>query len=218
MRKLSKFQRRLAAAVALTSVPLIAPFLYLAGWMLWYRMPAGAPEIVDLRIHSTEQPHFVILCAALADKWHGFPGHCYVSWSDQLPINVLQADSVGYVPARVSDAVPSLWREVDGLMVDHADVGNRRNLDMLITVVDLDAYKRTHKLAHTWNRSRFQTGVCDCVCFVNDIATDLGLNVPPRKYRFPQDYIREIKALNRGRASTTTLSAFKQAVEKPAVR
>src|SRR5579862_7032030 len=73
------------AVLSLLLSTAMALLAYAAIWAVWYRIPVLAPETVDLRQWQTEKPYYVSFCAALASNPHGFPGHCYVVWSDKPP-------------------------------------------------------------------------------------------------------------------------------------
>ncbi|HEY9775451.1 MAG TPA: hypothetical protein V6C81_16915 [Planktothrix sp.] len=170
--------------------------LYMAVWAVQYRRAAEPLQVLDLRAQATDKPYYVILCAALADNPIGFPGHCYVAWSEREPKDILALDSAGFVPMHLHDQVPSLWSNVQGTMVDHAAIGNTRNLNALVVIVDADRYRSSRKLSERWRHRQFQTGVSDCVAYVDDIAKELAVKTPPRSHKFPQDYLRDLKAIN----------------------
>ena len=173
-------------------------FTYASFWAVWYRIPSRPACVIDLRTNWKEPACYVSLCAGLASNPHGFPGHCWVSWSKQWPsFDASTAiDSMGFVPTRPEDQVPSLWKRVAGSKVHNASFGNLRNVDALIVMVNENQFARTLDLRESWKRDGFQVGIADCVCFVDDVAAKLGIRRPSRYYKFPQDYIRELKALN----------------------
>jgi hypothetical protein len=74
---------------------------------------------------------------------------------------------------------------------------NCRNLDKLTVIVDPTTFERSRQLCNHWNQSNFQTGVRDCCAFTKLIAKDIGLKTPDKSYIYPQDYISELKLLNR---------------------
>jgi hypothetical protein len=164
---------------------------YGVGWGVWYRMPRGADEVVDLR-----RSRHVIFCAALANNTHGFPGHAYVAWTADQNCDLKRADSIGFVPRYADVIVPSLYKSVPGLLMPGAH-DNYRNLDKLTVIVDPATFERSRKLCNNWNQSNFQTGVRDCCAFTKLIAKDIGLKTPDKSYIYPQDYISELKLLNR---------------------
>jgi hypothetical protein len=178
---------------------------YAVSWGVWFRLPRGADEVVDLRRSEDEEdapsdaPGYVIFCAALANNPHGFPGHAYVVWSADRVGDLKLADSMGFAPHCAEVILPSLFKPVRGVLDGKASRDNYRNLDKLIVIVDRPAFERSRKLCDTWNQGHFQTGVRDCCAFTRLIAKDIGLKTPDQSYIFPQNYISQLKLLNRQR-------------------
>ena len=184
-------------------------FSYALFWAGWYRIPAGPVQFVDLRKHalttaadgpirSLDQcDHYVVFCASLADNVHGFPGHCYVCWTRDLSVDLLKCDSLAYMPAKFEDQIPSLVSKVDGVVISQAARGNMRNLSKLVVAVDSKTYERSKLVAKQWSPENFQVGVKDCVAFTNNVASAVGLRTPNCSFRFPQDYLRDLRDLNR---------------------
>jgi hypothetical protein len=187
-------------ALACTFLTIATIFLaYGVGWGVWYRMPRGAAECVDLRRSTHDAPRYVIFCAALANNPHGFPGHAYVVWTADKDCDLKLADSMGYGPQCAEVILPSLFKPVRGVLDGKASENNHNNLDKLIVIVDRPVFQRSRKLCNTWNQEHFQTGVRDCCAFTRMIAKDIGLKTPDQSYIFPQDYISQLKQLNRQR-------------------
>lgn len=175
---------------------------YLLIWGVVYRFPHSAPLVVDARKDKTERPHYVAICAALAANKHGFPGHAYVAWSDSLPLDLEHVESLGFVPISPSDQIPSLWRNVPGSLVDKAADGNKRNLNAVIVVVDSKTFKLSKANSKNWKSDQFKVGSSDCVAFARSVATSLGLKTPESRYKYPQDYVAQLKILNQKSASS----------------
>jgi hypothetical protein len=181
-------------------------FSYALFWAGWYRIPAEPPQFVDLREHTNvatslirpvDRPgHYVVFCASLAENVHGFPGHCYVCWTRDPNIDLLKCDSLAYMPARFEDQIPSLVSKVDGVVIPHAARGNMRNLSKLVVAVDPATFAQSKLVAKQWDPKDFQVGVKDCVAFTNSVANAVGLRTPKRAFKFPQDYLRELRTIN----------------------
>jgi hypothetical protein len=169
---------------------------YMVFWGFWYRVPGDA-AVIDLRTAGARDFKCVTFCGSLASNAHGFPGHAYVAWSDAPPADFATVEATGYVPFRACDQIPSLVSNVRGCVVTRASEGNLRNLDTLSVLVDADKFERARRTAAQWRSELFRVGVRDCVRYTDAIARDLGLKTPRADYKFPQDYIRELKALNR---------------------
>lgn len=174
--------------VCILFVPCLALITYLGGWAIWYRVPATPASVVDLRSDKKDPGMRVSFCAALADNPHGFPGHCYV---------VFAGNGISYVPTKRDDQIRSLYSAVDGTIVFGIPKGNDRNLDRTTVMCDREMFERARREAMQWSPQGFKVGERDCVQFTNNVARTIGLNVPQSKYKFPQDYLRELKELNR---------------------
>ncbi len=169
--------------------------LYMLAWAALYRLPHGAPGIVDMCSDSSSS-RYVILCCGLASNSHGYPGHCYIAWADSIPVKLDRVETRGYVPKYAHDQIPSLFRDVPGILVDNASQGNLRNLDAVVAIVDQDKFDQTKEASLKWKESRFRVGQSDCVAYADEIAGLLGLKTPDRRYKYPQNYIAELKRLN----------------------
>jgi hypothetical protein len=184
-------------AVALTlSFTFLLLASYVVLWALLYRLPPTPPIVTDRRVSQSERPYFVTFCAGLASNTIGFPGHAYVVWTPELPTDLSSGESAGYVPCRYLDQMPSLWTHVTGQISNHCTSGNMRNLSFLTVIVNRADYEKTRLTCNTWKTDKFQAGVRDCVAFSNEIASELGLKTPHTIYKYPQDYLRELKQLN----------------------
>lgn len=170
--------------------------VYLLCWAVVYRLPHSPPALVDLRSSIHERPFYVAICAGLASNVHGFPGHGYVVWSESLPLNLSKCESRGFVPAHFADQIPSLYRTVPGLLVPNATDGNLRNFDAVVVVVDKAAYDKSKITSRSWKSDIFKVGSSDCVAYANSIARGVGLLTPKTSFKYPQDYIKQLKALN----------------------
>ena len=195
-RQISRWQFILAAAIVM---PLFALFIYAVAWAAWYRLPAGQAQFVDLRCNASDHPYYVHLCSGLASNLHGFPGHCYVVWTESATCDLASGESAGYVPRYSQDQIASLWRPVAGLMVNKATDGNMRNLNRVVAVVSKTEYDRSKEICRNWSDKHFHTGVRDCVSFTDEIANVVGLKRPSRDHVFPQDYVQQLKHLNTNR-------------------
>jgi hypothetical protein len=193
VRRSFKVVRRMALTILIAIVLLAS---YLTYWALSHRLMTSAPVMIDRRTSQIETPYYIKICAALADNPVGFPGHCYVVWESALNEDFLSAPSAGYVPNQLLDQLPSLWTHVPGMVARNSARGNLRNLSVLTVIVDRAEYEKTQHICDTWNTDKFQAGVRDCVAFANAIATELNLTTPATTYKYPQDYLRELKRLN----------------------
>jgi len=184
-------------AIAVTiSIFVLLLASYLTFWALSYRQPTGSPLIIDRRASLSDKPYYISSCAALADNPVGFPGHCYVVWTSDLHEDFNSAQSAGYVPSHRFDQLPSLWTHVPGMVAKNCVRGNLRNLYVLTVIVDRADYEKTQLTCDSWKTDQFQAGVRDCVAFANAIASELDLATPATAYKYPQDYLRELKNLN----------------------
>jgi len=186
----------LAIVCGLPVLGLSGLLLYLLVWGFAFRIPHSAPSFIDLRTSKSEQPYYVAICAGLASNTHGFPGHNYVIWSDSLPINLAENQSRGFVPSIPTDQIPALWKRVPGALVTNASDGNLRNFDSVVVAVDQSTFERSLRQSRTWRADEFKVGSKDCVAYAHSIASAVGLNAPAPQYRYPQDFIRELKNLN----------------------
>jgi len=174
-------------------------------WAVTYRMPRTQPLCLDLRRASPGSSHWkpaegrsFLICAALANNPHGFPGHCYVVWDRQSPVSLQYAESEGFIPGSTAALIPSLYSNVSGCMADHAAIGNMRNLDYIAIRVDKDTYDRLRAVRASFvSDSTFRTGVRDCVAYVDEIAAIAGLERPSHNNLYPLDYLERLKQLNR---------------------
>jgi hypothetical protein len=169
---------------------------YAAWWAVNYRVPPSPRGFVDLRRDSSTPAFYITFCASLATNPHGFPGHSYVVWSRTPSWNQQNADAIGFVPRYSRDQIASVFTYVPGLMVPGASEGNMANLDSLTVVVDKEKYEETLALREQWDATTFRAGLHDCVSFMDSIAEDVGLKVPSRKFSYPQDHLKQLKALN----------------------
>lgn len=181
----------------LTTV-LIALTAYLLVWGMLYRLPRTPPVVVDMREDRTTQPRYVAFCAALAANEHGFPGHAYVVWSDSLPIDLNTAESLGFGPRHEEDQISSLWQQVPGAVVAQASAGNQRNLNAIIAIVDEQTFEFSRLKSRSWKSDKFKVGTNDCVAYVQSIASVIGLKTPDTHYKYPQDFVEQLKSLNPG--------------------
>lgn len=175
---------------------LVALAVYAAFWAVWYRIPAGPHKSIDLRAQKTEEPRYISFCASLAENPHGYPGHCYVVWTEGPPKDLLSAESASFMPAQFWDQLPALWTFVPGFIQPHSARGNLRNLDMLTVTVSKTMYEKSRVERARWDSKSFRVGHRDCVSFANNLALSIGLRTPAASYRYPQDYLRELKQLN----------------------
>lgn len=170
-------------------------------WACAYRLPRSQPVLVDLRREATAgagDDCCFMICAGLANNPHGFPGHCYIVWDRRQPENLENAQSDGFVPARPSDMIPSLYADVAGAIGDRALVGNMRSFDYVAVRLDRAAYERARAVRDEYLMDpTFHTGIRDCVAYVNQIAVAAGLKTPQRQFVYPLDYLIRLKSVNR---------------------
>lgn len=170
--------------------------IYALVWGTLYRLPRMESTIIDTRDNAASKPYYVVFCGSLASNPHGFPGHCYIAWSETQCDDVACMECRGYVPARSADQIPSLIRTVPGLVVKHASSGNMRNLTKLIVITDKARYAATKHAASTWDARNFKVGEFDCVAYADSIAERLKIHRPDHHFKFPQDYVTELQRLN----------------------
>lgn len=178
-------------------VVLISLTAYLLVWGMYYRLPATPALVVDMRNDRSVSPHYVAICAALAANEHGFPGHAYVAWSDSLPIDLATADTLGFGPLHGEDQIPSLWQQVPGAVVEQASSGNQRNLNAVVAIVDQKTFEFTKQKSRSWKSDKFKVGSNDCVAYVQSLAAIIGLKTPDARYKYPQDFVEQLKKLNK---------------------
>ncbi|MBX3073782.1 hypothetical protein KF728_04210 [Candidatus Obscuribacterales bacterium] len=176
---------------------------YLLCWAVVYRLPHSPPALVDIRSSIHERPYYVAICASLASNIHGFPGHGYVVWGESLPLKFSDCDSRGFVPAKFTDQIPSLFHSVPGLLVQNASDGNLRNLDAVVVIVDRKTFLKSKQISGLWNSDNFKVGSSDCVAYANSIAASVGLRLPDTSFKYPQDYIGQLKQLNSRRKASS---------------
>ncbi len=174
----------------------VAVSAYAVFWACWYRFPSEPVKVIDLRTGTSRPSRCVSFCSSLANNPHGFPGHCYVAWSAAPPTNFADVESIGFVPEFSKDQLPSMWRDVPGVVIPHAALGNLRNLNTLSVLIDETQFEQLHNECLSGTRKRFRVGQSDCVQYTHQIANSLGLSTPNPSYKFPQDYIRRLKQLN----------------------
>ncbi len=121
-----------------------------------------------------------------------------IAWSETYPIDYSECESLGFVPRNFGDQIPSLFTSVSGLLVNHAADGNTRNLDAVVAVVGEKSFHRSRQAGYAWDWRTFKVGSKDCVAFTNQIAGKVGLATPDCHNKYPQDYIRELKSINKG--------------------
>ncbi len=167
-------------------------------WIATHRQAPSEKRVVDLRVTSRQQPHYLLFCCRLSDNPTGFPGHCFVIWtSTPVMPELVSSDSAGFFPARRKDQLKSIYQAVPSLIVAEPAARSIRCLDCtLAAIVDPERAKQTQRLRKVWQRRSFRLGTSDCVTFCHNIATVIGLATPSPRYRFPQDYVRELKWMN----------------------
>ncbi len=173
--------------------------IYLVAWGVFYRIPCTPSQTVDVRNSPGDTPYYVNICAGLASNPHGFPGHAYLGWTEKSPSeNIESIETAGYCPKYAKDQIPSVFQFVPGVLVKcTGTAGNARNLDRLVIICSHDDYEQTKALCKNWNTANFQCGKRDCVSMVDTVASALKLRTPKHSNRYPQDYVRELKQLNR---------------------
>lgn len=182
--------------VSLVASITLSASAYALCWAVWYRMPGAPVKVIDMRADRSCPSRCISFCSSLADNPHGFPGHCYVAWSATPPKNFVEVESIGFVPEYSKDQIPSMWRDVPGIVIPHAALGNLRNLSALSVLVDEEQFEHLHRQSLSGTRKHFRVGQSDCVQYTHNIAANLGLNTPNPSYKFPQDYIRQLILLN----------------------
>jgi len=174
----------------------LAIVMYAAFWAAWYRIPAQPPKTVDLRMSPAQDARYLTFCAGLAGNPHGFPGHAYVVWSKVANADPMKADSIGFIPQRYNDQFISPFVTVPGMLHYHAALYNQRNLETLTVIVDPITYEKTIAERMIWEDTEFHAVTRDCVSFTTKIAQTAGLKVPQTRCLYPQDQIKQLKALN----------------------
>lgn len=166
--------------------------IYMTVWAVQYRIHHAAVPPVDMRRSESDIPYVIQFRASLASNPHGFPGHAYIVWSN--------GTSAGYVPRYATDQLPSLFHPVRGTLQLNGIRDNSRNLSSLTVLLSKPDFDRAAQLARHWNTNSFQVGKRDCVRFVSEIASTIGLRCPDPSYQFPQDYVERLKQLNTSRS------------------
>lgn len=187
---------------------LVSLTAYLLAWGVLYRRPAQPAVVVDMRNDRTTQPHYIAICAALAANEHGFPGHAYVVWSNSLPIDLNTAESLGFGPRHAKDQIPSLWQQVPGAVVDRAAIANQRNLNALVAIVDKQTFEFSKQKGRNFKSEKFKVGSNDCVVYVQTLASVIGLKTPDTRYKYPQDFVEQLRRLNKNAAITPKQIVF----------
>jgi hypothetical protein len=173
---------------------------YTCWWYVWYRLPGQPDKVTDLRSYPAQGAYYVTFCAGLADNPIGFPGHAYVVWSEKPHTDPLKADSVGYITQSYNDQFVSPILPVPGRLHRNAALYNQRNIENLTAVVDQKTYRKTLDARENWNTSNFKALQHDCLSFTTYIAQSAGLNIPKQRCLYPQDQIRQLKALNQSKS------------------
>jgi hypothetical protein len=173
--------------------------VYLGAWGAIYRIPCAPDQVIDLRSSKETTPYFVNICAGLASNTHGYPGHAYIGWTEKGAKESIESmETAGYCPRFSRDQIPSLVQSVPGILVrSTGSSGNARNLTRLVVICSHEDYERTRAICKDWKCSSFQVGKRDCVTLVYTVSKALKLRTPPSAYKYPQDYVRELKQLNK---------------------
>jgi len=180
----------------------MAVLLYALWWAVWYRIPAQPDQIVDLRLQPSQSACYITFCAGLADNPLGFPGHAYVVWRKKSDANSLQSESVGFITKCYNDQFISPVVSVPGMLHYDAAQYNQRNLESLTAIVDPQTYEKTLRAREKWNTTEFKAIQRDCLSFTTYIAQTAGLVIPEHRFLYPQDQLRQLKALNKTRQCT----------------
>jgi hypothetical protein len=153
--------------------------------------------VVDLRRRPSQSACYITFCAGLADNPLGFPGHAYVVWSNKSNADPLKTESVGYITQSYNDQFISPVMSVPGMLHYDAALYNQGNLETLTAIVDGETYKKTLAAREKWNTSEFKALQHDCLSFTTYIAKSAGLSIPEHRCFYPQDQLRQLKALNK---------------------
>lgn len=176
---------------------------YFSFWSVKYRVPCSPTKVLDHRNSPTDKPYCISFCASLANNPTGFPGHAYVVFSDSPNVDPEHDESYGQMPRLYKDQVKAIFKSVNGSVLKNIR-GNTENLDRLTVMVSESDYRTVKSVVDMWSglggANNFKVGQNDCVTFTNFVAVFLGLNTPftngARGALYPQDYLRELKALN----------------------
>jgi hypothetical protein len=180
---------------------------YFAVWAVKYRLPAEPVTTLDLRRSPSDAAFCVSFCASLADNPLGFPGHAYVVWSPSMKVDIGRDLSLAFMPRNYQDQIPSLFRTVKGVVMDHTK-GNFRNLSRLTVIVSEADYLRSMQKASAWNADSFKAGNRDCAAFVQYVAAQLPLKTGSSTYLFPQEYLSRLKQINSQVAAPSAKTAM----------
>jgi hypothetical protein len=199
LRKLMSLRQVLLALACSLFMFFAALGAYAVFWSAWYRLPRGSSETIDMRKDKLSAKCYVTFCSSLANNPHGFPGHAYIVWATESNAELRECESLGFVPSSLVCAVASMFQHVPGALAIDGAINDRINLDQLTVIVDPEAFERSQNVCRKWNISDFKTGERDCCAFVTLAASEIGLVTPRSSYIFPQDYLSELKRLNRDR-------------------
>jgi hypothetical protein len=170
---------------------------YAIFWGVFYRLPRGSSELIDMRRDKSSPKRYVTFCSSLANNPHGFPGHAYIVWASESNADLRKCESLGFVPSSLQCAVASMFQHVPGALAIDGAINDRVNLDQFTVIVDSETFERSRRVSRSWNVADFKTGERDCCAFATLVAREIGLATPQSSYIFPQDYLRELKRLNR---------------------
>jgi hypothetical protein len=194
----SLIKSRIPSICVKTALALVMAVLgYAIWWAVWYRLPAQPDKVVDLRKQPSQSACYITFCAGLADNPLGFPGHAYVVWREKAIADPIQTESVGFITKSYNDQFISPLVPVPGMLHYDAALYNQRNLESLTVIVDPQTYKKTLLARRQWNTTEFKAVQRDCLSFTTYIAQSAGLVIPEHRCLYPQDQVRQLKALNK---------------------
>lgn len=144
------------------------------------------------------QPRYVVFCSRFSGNPVGIPGHCFVVWTESLPVKDLnEVESYGFFPTKYTDQFISFFKGVPSTLVSEPVSPNPEALSFnVVAFVSPDLFTRSKSRLKKWKETDFKLGSTDCIGFAEDIASTIGLKTPGRTFDYPQDYINKLRELN----------------------
>lgn len=158
---------------------------------------ANATSYIDLRTSKQDLTYAVSLVAEKPRTKEQF-GHAYVVWYREDPKSqrsVFQA--AGFYPeASGKKGYDLLLQLSSGKVYD--DSNTKRDIQ-LVVLLDSSQYEKTRSVIAKWSDPAKRYGLLlnDCVSFLEEVATRIGLNLPSRLENIlPADYVKALITAN----------------------
>src|SRR6185503_18155915 len=151
---------------------------------------------IDLRAKEEPSPLYVVFCS----RWDTLPGHAFVVLGkEDAQAMMSTVDAFGYYP-ETSGNTKAVLKRVPGVLADEFVRGTLAptlvRLILKVNKADFDAVKAVRDL---WeSKGSYKLIERDCVTFVMDVASALGLTVPNRSGfdNIPWNYVRKLAEAN----------------------